>query len=155
MDNLLKDHRYPIVPVPSQFQPDMTGMFLDMPQLDDLRKDSDIGVEGVRRLVGANLDHHVDVVGLRRIGASAAVAEVQCETSVAEVVGAIAAAVIGKAERFIQTALREWAYGTHWTDSHQRDLALAPWTDYYNFARPHGSLHYQPPISRSETGTTS
>jgi transposase InsO family protein len=61
----------------------------------------------------------------------------------------------GKAERFIQTALREWAYGTHWTDSHQRDLALAPWTDYYNFARPHGSLHYQPPISRSETGTTS
>ena len=61
----------------------------------------------------------------------------------------------GKAERFIQTALREWAYGTHWPDSDQRNLALAPWTDYYNFARPHGSLQYQPPISRSETGTTS
>jgi transposase InsO family protein len=61
----------------------------------------------------------------------------------------------GKAERFIQTALREWAYATHWPDSHQRNLALAPWTDYYNHARPHGSLHYQPPISRSETGTTS
>jgi hypothetical protein len=53
---------YPIVPIPSQFQPDMTGMFLDMPQLDDLRKDSDIGVEGVRRLVRANLDHRVDVI---------------------------------------------------------------------------------------------
>jgi len=61
----------------------------------------------------------------------------------------------GKAERFIQTALREWAYSTHWPDSDQRNLALAPWTDYYNFVRPHGSLHYQPPISRSEPGTTS
>jgi len=61
----------------------------------------------------------------------------------------------GKAERFIQTALREWAYGIHWPDSDQRNLALAPWTDYYNHARPHGSLHYQPPISRSEPGTTS
>jgi transposase InsO family protein len=61
----------------------------------------------------------------------------------------------GKAERFIQTALREWAYGIHWPDSEQRNLALAPWTDYYNFERPHGSLQYQPPISRSEPGTTS
>ena len=61
----------------------------------------------------------------------------------------------GKAERFIQTALREWAYATHWPDSEQRNLALAPWTDYYNFVRPHGSLHYQPPISRSDSGTTS
>jgi len=61
----------------------------------------------------------------------------------------------GKAERFIQTALREWAYSTHWPDSVQRNLCLAPWTDYYNFTRPHGSLHYQPPISRSDPGTTS
>lgn len=61
----------------------------------------------------------------------------------------------GKAERFIQTALREWAYGIHWPDSEQRNSALAPWTHYYNFERPHGSLHYQPPISRSDTGTTS
>lgn len=53
---------YPIIPIPTQFQPDMTTMFLDMPQLDDLRKDSDIGVEGVRRLVRSNLDHHVDVI---------------------------------------------------------------------------------------------
>jgi transposase InsO family protein len=61
----------------------------------------------------------------------------------------------GKAERFIQTALREWAYSTHWPDSRQRNLALAPWTDYYNHARPHGSLHCQPPIRRSAPGTTS
>jgi len=61
----------------------------------------------------------------------------------------------GKAERFIQTALREWAYAKHWTDSQQRDQHLQPWTDYYNRERPHGSLNYKPPISRSDTGTTS
>jgi transposase InsO family protein len=61
----------------------------------------------------------------------------------------------GKAERFIQTALREWAYAKHWTDSLQRDDHLKPWTDYYNHQRPHGSLGYKPPISRSEAGTTS
>jgi transposase InsO family protein len=61
----------------------------------------------------------------------------------------------GKAERFIQTALREWAYAKHWTDSLQRDQCLQPWTDYYNRERPHGSLNYKPPISRSDCGTTS
>jgi transposase InsO family protein len=61
----------------------------------------------------------------------------------------------GKAERFIQTALREWAYAKHWTESEQRDSHLQPWTDYYNHHRPHGSLSYKPPISRSEIGTTS
>ncbi len=61
----------------------------------------------------------------------------------------------GKAERFIQTALREWAYAKHWTESEQRDAHLKPWTDYYNLQRPHGSLSYKPPISRSEIGTTS
>ena len=61
----------------------------------------------------------------------------------------------GKAERFIQTALREWAYAKHWTDSEQRDAHLLPWTDYYNRERPHGSLNYKPPISRSDSGTTS
>jgi transposase InsO family protein len=61
----------------------------------------------------------------------------------------------GKAERFIQTALREWAYAKHWSDSEQRDACLKPWTDYYNHQRPHGSLNYKPPISRSDTGTTS
>ena len=61
----------------------------------------------------------------------------------------------GKAERFIQTALREWAYAKHWTDSEQRDAHLQPWIDYYNHQRPHGSLNYKPPISRSDAGTTS
>ena len=61
----------------------------------------------------------------------------------------------GKAERFIQTALREWAYAQHWTDSEQRDAHLKPWNDYYNLERPHGSLSYKPPISRSDAGTTS
>jgi transposase InsO family protein len=61
----------------------------------------------------------------------------------------------GKAERFIQTALREWAYAKHWTDSEQRDAHLQPWIDYYNRQRPHGSLNYKPPISRSDPGTTS
>ena len=61
----------------------------------------------------------------------------------------------GKAERFIQTALREWAYAKHWDDSEQRDAYLQPWTDYYNHQRPHGSLNYKPPISRSDAGTTS
>jgi len=61
----------------------------------------------------------------------------------------------GKAERFIQTALREWAYSKHWRDSSERNLHLQPWNAYYNFARPHGSLHYKPPISRADPGTTS
>jgi transposase InsO family protein len=61
----------------------------------------------------------------------------------------------GKAERFIQTALREWAYAQHWSDSEQRDAYLQPWTDHYNRERPHGSLNYKPPISRSDSGTTS
>jgi transposase InsO family protein len=61
----------------------------------------------------------------------------------------------GKAERFIQTALREWAYAKHWTDSEERDAHLQPWNHYYNYHRPHGSLAYKPPISRSDTGTTS
>jgi len=62
----------------------------------------------------------------------------------------------GKAERFIQTALREWAYVRHYTNSEERDQQLSPWLHYYNFARPHGSLGYAPPISRAAPkGTTS
>ncbi len=61
----------------------------------------------------------------------------------------------GKAERFIQTALREWARAKHWASSDERDASLKPWTDYYNLQRPHGSLNYKPPISRSDSGTTS
>jgi hypothetical protein len=63
----------------------------------------------------------------------------------------------GKAERFIQTALREWAYVRHYANSEERDLQLSPWLHYYNFTRPHGTLGYAPPISRSpaSAGTTS
>jgi transposase InsO family protein len=61
----------------------------------------------------------------------------------------------GKAERFIQTALREWAYAKHWNDSEERDAHLQPWNHHYNHHTPHGSLAYKPPISRSENGTTS
>ncbi|ACO32605.1 IS481-like element ISAcp2 family transposase [Acidobacterium capsulatum] len=61
----------------------------------------------------------------------------------------------GKAERFIQTAMREWAYAKHWTDSSQRDQHLQSWIHYYNHERPHGSLNYKPPSSRSQEGTTS
>lgn len=63
----------------------------------------------------------------------------------------------GKAERFIQTALREWAYVRHYPNSEERDQQLSPWLDYYNFTRPHGSLGYAPPISRAPAtaGTTS
>ncbi|HVU47661.1 MAG TPA: integrase core domain-containing protein, partial [Terracidiphilus sp.] len=42
-----------------------------------------------------------------------------------------------------------------WTDSDERDAHLQPWINYYNRERPHGSLNYKPPISRSDTGTTS
>ena len=55
----------------------------------------------------------------------------------------------GKAERFIQTALREWAYARTFQNSDQRQQQLAPWIHQYNFHRPHSSLARSPPISRS------
>jgi transposase InsO family protein len=54
----------------------------------------------------------------------------------------------GKAERFIQTALREWAYATAFEHSDQRRQALLPWLHRYNWHRPHASLAQKPPISR-------
>jgi transposase InsO family protein len=54
----------------------------------------------------------------------------------------------GKAERFIQTLLREWAYARPYRTSNQRTKALDPWLRYYNTERPHTALGYQPPISR-------
>jgi Integrase core domain len=41
----------------------------------------------------------------------------------------------GKAERFIQTALREWAYVRHYLNSEERDQHLSPWLEHYNFAK--------------------
>ncbi len=54
----------------------------------------------------------------------------------------------GKAERFIQTLLREWAYVQPYQTSRHRRRALRPWLRYYNHDRPHASLHYEPPVSR-------
>ena len=55
----------------------------------------------------------------------------------------------GKAERFIQTAIREWAYARRYENSQQRRDELVPWTHQYNWHRPHTSLDRKPPISRS------
>ena len=54
----------------------------------------------------------------------------------------------GKAERFIQTLLNEWAYERLYGSSAERTRALPLFLDRYNFRRPHGSLSHQPPASR-------
>jgi len=54
----------------------------------------------------------------------------------------------GKAERFIQTALREWAYAQAYDTSAMRAAELPFWLHRYNWHRPHGSLKSKPPISR-------
>jgi transposase InsO family protein len=54
----------------------------------------------------------------------------------------------GKAERFIQTMLREWAYAAVYRTSDHRALALQPWLDYYNQRRPHGALGHRAPGTR-------
>lgn len=54
----------------------------------------------------------------------------------------------GKAERFIQTALREWAYARAYDSSSQRAQHLPLWLHQYNWHRPHASIQYLPPISR-------
>jgi transposase InsO family protein len=54
----------------------------------------------------------------------------------------------GKAERFIQTCLREWAYARAYHHSYQRRDALPTWLHGYNWHRPHMSLAGQPPVNR-------
>ena len=54
----------------------------------------------------------------------------------------------GKAERFIQSALREWAYGRPYGNSDQRRDALPIWNHFYNWHRPHHGINLMPPISR-------
>ena len=54
----------------------------------------------------------------------------------------------GKAERFIQSALREWAYARAYGTSAQRINAMPRWLHGYNWHRPHASLAGQPPTSR-------
>lgn len=54
----------------------------------------------------------------------------------------------GKAERFIQTCLREWAYAEAYLTSEQRTTALGHWLHHYNWHRPHTALKSKPPVSR-------
>lgn len=54
----------------------------------------------------------------------------------------------GKAERFIQTMMREWAYAAQYQTSEQRKAELPDWLHCYNCNRPHASLGKQTPISR-------
>jgi transposase InsO family protein len=54
----------------------------------------------------------------------------------------------GKAERFVQTSLREWAYARAYANSEERAEELPRWLARYNCLRPHGSLGSMPPISR-------
>lgn len=54
----------------------------------------------------------------------------------------------GKAERFIQTALREWACSRVYESSEQRVSHLPLWLHQYNWHRPHAGPDYLPPISR-------
>jgi transposase InsO family protein len=58
----------------------------------------------------------------------------------------------GKAERFIQTLLREWAYARPYRTSGIRTRVLSLFLLYYNRERPHGSLGGQPPCSRLTPG---
>jgi len=54
----------------------------------------------------------------------------------------------GKAERFIQTLTRRWAYGAIYGTSAERTAALPGWLTHYNFTRRHGSLGHKPPGTR-------
>ena len=58
----------------------------------------------------------------------------------------------GKAERFIQTLLREWAYYQPYRSSAARRAWLPRWLHRYNFHRPHTSLGGRPPITRIAWG---
>lgn len=54
----------------------------------------------------------------------------------------------GKAERFIQTLLREWAYRFAYQSSAERARWLAPYLHFYNRHRRHSSLGDQSPFLR-------
>jgi transposase InsO family protein len=54
----------------------------------------------------------------------------------------------GKAERFIQTLLNEWAYAHVYGSSNERTMALPLFLERYNFRRPHGSLANKAPATR-------
>jgi transposase InsO family protein len=54
----------------------------------------------------------------------------------------------GKAERFIQTSLREWAYLQAFESSTARSQAMRPWLHAYNTERPHAALAGKSPLTR-------
>jgi transposase InsO family protein len=54
----------------------------------------------------------------------------------------------GKAERFIQTSLREWAYAKAYQNSRDRKAELPSWLHRYNWHRPHAGIDDKTPISR-------
>ncbi len=54
----------------------------------------------------------------------------------------------GKAERFIQSSIREWAYAKPFQSSAERAKAMHPWLQDYNTTRPHAALGGKPPVSR-------
>ena len=58
----------------------------------------------------------------------------------------------GKAERFIQSALREWAYGFVYNTSSERAAMLQDWNHHYNWHRPHQGIGGKAPMSRLSTG---
>lgn len=61
----------------------------------------------------------------------------------------------GKAERFIQSALREWAYGWTYPNSEHRTVALASWQHHYNWHRPRSGIGGVAPMSRLRTSENS
>jgi transposase InsO family protein len=54
----------------------------------------------------------------------------------------------GKAERFIQTLVNEWAYARVYATSAERTAQLTPWLVHYNFRRRHGALGHKAPATR-------
>lgn len=58
----------------------------------------------------------------------------------------------GKAERFIQSALREWAYAFVYTHSSERETMLQRWTHQYNWHRPHQGIGGVAPMRRLSLG---
>ena len=55
----------------------------------------------------------------------------------------------GKAERFIRTSLREWAYAEPYRSSGERTQAIGPWADSYNLRRPHSGIKGLTPWQRA------
>jgi transposase InsO family protein len=54
----------------------------------------------------------------------------------------------GKAERFIQTSLREWAYAHTYTTSAARTASLTPWLKTYNTVRRHSGIKHMTPFAK-------